>query len=259
MPRHILYTTLITGAIIFTCITFALLQSLGALSPVVWEVFSIFFLVLVGIMAVSTILSIGLALSYSALDKGTKYLFRDMKYLGFDKDSIEVSYSLGSHKQTYSTSALVISDKSEVEPLNRYFAFLAYRGDILTRFFTKRKDSYAERSDKKGNLTTNNTDLINNQLRREVFEAISLENKLFKSGQVEKIKDSSYPLASYLFVADDFEKLTKTYDRTKFFYENQFPLNIAKQLQTVDMNKLQELSDVPPSWVAHLLLPTVEV
>jgi hypothetical protein len=258
MPLHIIYTTLVTGTIMLICTAFFALQSVGVLNPVAWEVFSVCFLVLLGIIGVSTILSVGFALGYSAMNKGTEYLFKDMKYLGFDKDSIEVPDSWGSSKRTYPVSALVISNKSETEPLNRFFAFLAYRGDILTRLFTKRKDSYAERSDQKGNLRTNNTDLINNQLRREVFQAISIESKLFKSGEIQKIEDSLYPLASYLFVANETEKNTKTYDRTKFFYENQFPLSAAKQLQAVDMDTLKEFSDVPPTWVVRLLIPTVE-
>ena len=183
-------------------------------------------------VGVFVIFGVGYGLSRLAKDQGTKFLAKDLAYLGY-----ELSY--------YKAAKPLLEGRPE-KPLNRIFAYLAYRADILN-FSIKGERTHTRTGD-----IEFHHGYIDNKLRKEVYDAIKNERKMLKANP--DIPKSEYPLASYLFI----ENMSQEPDleRIAFFQANNYPIDTSMRLKEVDTDSLKQFDGVPAEWVENALIGT---
>lgn len=183
-------------------------------------------------VGIFVIFGVGAALSRLAKNQGTKFLAKDLAYLGYEL--------------SYYKAAKPLLDGRPTKPLNRVFAYLAYRADILN-FLIKGERTHTKTGDIEFRYG-----YVDKKLRKEVYDAIKNERKMLKANP--GIPKSEYPLASYLFI----ENMSQEPDleRIAFFQANNYPIDTSMRLKEVDTDSLKQFDGVPAEWVENALIGT---
>lgn len=189
-----------------------------------------------------TLVALGL-LARRFKDEGTRYLEKDLAYLGYIRP---LTSSVG--ENDYST----ISPARGSKPLSRAFAFFAYRADILTLNMGNPKAIHKSSAarlphgrGKYGNIKLWNFEYINKDLRTEVYHAIKLERQFHASKRIAMVNDAAFPLATYLFASMKNGEVQLDEERMGFFQRNSFAPDMAYRLRDIDFCELEPFDGLP--------------
>ena len=216
-------------------------------------------LYLLSLTAILILGSIGISFSKRW---GTSFLLKDLEYLGYKNneytitESISSTYGGGSFSYTEKFITPIAEPRKRLKPLNRVFAFLAYRADISNPL--RKRNSY-EGKDEEGRIYDVgwNEQYFNYKLRKEVYAAIKLEKQIHKTEKISYMKEEGYfPLASIIFAGNLYPdtSLDINMERLSFFARNNYLPSIVHKLQDVPMEDLEPFDGILPSWTQRVLL-----
>ena len=192
----------------------------------------------------------------SSKEWGTKFLYEDMKYLGYEIGAEQIPSPSGSGFYTENFIKSSQAGSLRAKPLNRVIAWLAYRSDILA-FLQKisEKNHPSTKRTKEGKISENSTYYIEYGLRKEVYDAIALEKKIKKTGSAVSAIDAQLPVASYLFADPNlYQGKSIQNKRLDFLRKNNYPLDTIYQIKNIPTEELVNFDGVAPSFVLRALL-----